>query len=196
MLKARQVKSTIMRWFRNKKVLTIAIAVCLIFITIGGMTIAWLTAESNTMDNTFAAASVTCAINETFDNEVKRDVCIQNTGTIDAYIRAALVPVWKDGGDIAGVSVLPTDYYIDFGTAYGTEWVHGSDGYYYCKLPISPSAFTPELINECKVLTVNGYQFELQIAAQAVQALPTSTVIDIWNPVTSVNLDGTLEVAP
>lgn len=196
MLKARQIKSTIARWFQNKKVLTIAIAVCLISITIGGMTIAWLTAESNTMENTFQVASVTCAIDETFDNEIKQDVRIQNTGTMDAYIRAALVPIWKDGSNIAGVAALTTDYDIDFGTAYGTDWVLGSDGYYYCKLPISPCAFTPELVDKCKVLTNNGYRFELQIAAQAVQALPTSTVVDIWNPVTSVNLDGTLEVAP
>ncbi len=179
-------------WRRlGKRRTVLIVSVCLVLAAAAGLTVAWLTAESALMTNGFQKSSVTCGIEEAFDGHVKSHVAIRNTGDITAYIRAALVPVWKDGGNVAGAAVSPSDYSITMGDGFGTEWVLGADGYYYCVSPVPAGETTPVLIESCTVSVNNGYAFELQIAAQAVQAAPASAV-EVWG--CGVDDDGNLEV--
>lgn len=179
------------RPLRNRVLLAL-IAVGVLLAVAAGATLAWLGAQSATLSNTFDPAKITCDIDETFSDGVKSDVRIQNTGTMDAYIRVALTPVWKDGGNIAGVAASLDDCFIVWGDA---SWVRGTDGFYYCKVPIPAGGYTPILIDECTAHAHDDYRFELQISAQAIQALPASAVTGVWDSaVTGVQTDGTLEV--
>ncbi len=181
---------------RRIKILLVSAAACAAIIIGTGTSVAWLGAQSDPISNEFSTAEVTCRISETFSDGLKSDVRIQNTGNMDAYIRTALTPVWKDGDNIAGMPASLSDCSITWNDSFGTIWVCGCDGYYYCKQPIGPGDYTPVLIDECTVSTSGDYRFELQISAQAVQALPVYVVTDIWDSaVTTVNTDGTLEVA-
>ncbi len=168
------------------------VSVCLLLAAAAGLTAAWLTAQSAMMSNGFQKTEVTCKIEDHFDGQLKEDVCIRNTGSIDAYIRVALVPVWKDGENIVGIPASLSDANIVMGSEFNTKWVKGADGYYYCKSPVPDGKVTPVLIDSCTVKTQNGFQFELQIAAQAVQALPVSAVEQAWGCI--VDSDGELEV--
>lgn len=188
----------IRQWLKRKKLkkLIVISAVGLMAAVTVGMTVAWIAAQSGTISNAFQKAQMTCEVSETFEEGVKSDVRIKNTGTMEAYIRVALIPVLKEGDNIIGVSASLSDCDITWGDDYGTLWVCGTDGYYYCKVPIEANAFTPILIDQCTVDESQMGRFELQIAAQAIQALPASAVIDVWESgVIAVNTDGTLEVA-
>ena len=179
----------------RKRVLIAVSAVGVLIAVAGGTTLAWLGAQSATLSNTFGTAKITCDVDETFSDGIKSDVSIHNTGTMDAYIRVALIPVWKDGDSIAGTAATLADCTMDWGDVFGTTWVRGADGFYYCKIPIAAGANTPILIDECTAGMQDGYRFELQISAQAIQALPTTAVAGEWGPtVTSVQPNGTLEV--
>ena len=65
-------------------------AVCLLLATVGGV-YAFLFAETDPLTNRFDPVVVTCAVEEQFDGNVKRDVCIRNTGDIDAFIKEYLL---------------------------------------------------------------------------------------------------------
>lgn len=176
----------------GKKRLILAITLILIVSIAASTTIAWFTAQSPTLTNSFEVAEVTCQIDEEFTDYVKRNVRVQNTGTMKAYIRVALIPLMLDGDDIVSPTSALEDIIIDLDT---TTWVHGNDGYYYCPIPIDPNGYTPILVNECRIAASSNYAFELQIVAQAIQALPDDAVLDAWSPcVTAVNSDDTLEV--
>ena len=173
----------------KKKTILIA-CTGLLLVAAAGMTVAWLTAQSALMTNNFQKTQVTCKIIENFDGQVKKDVCIRNTGDIPAYIRATLVPVWKDGENVVGIPASFEDCNLTMGS--NAQWISGKDGCYYCTSPVSPQGDTPVLIESCTVNTQNGYQFELQIVAQAVQALPAAAVKQAWG--CDVGSDGKLEV--
>ncbi len=182
------------KWPREKKLLLALTAAGFLLLAAAGSTVAWLSAQSSTLSNAFDPAAITCETDESFSDGVKSDVSIRNTGTMDAYIRAALIPVWKDGDTIAGEAALLSDCTMDWGDAYGTQWKRGADGFYYCTVPVPAGANTPVLIDECTAASRGGYRFELQISAQAIQALPASVVTGVWSAVSSVQADGTLEV--
>ena len=184
------------KWPRQKKLLLALAAAGLLLLAAAGTTLAWLSAQSTTLSNAFDPAAVSCATDETLADGVKSNVSIRNTGTMDAYIRAALVPVWKDGDSIAAKAASLSDCAMDWGDGYGTSWIRGTDGYYYCTTPVPAGEKTPVLIDRCTAAPTGGYRFELQISAQAIQALPASAATGIWGgAVSGVRADGTLEVA-
>ena len=182
------------KWPQKKKLLVALVAAGLLLVT-GGTTLAWLSAQSAMLSNTFDPAAVTCTIDETFSDGVKSDVSIRNTGTMHAYIRAALVPVWKDGETIAAQAATLDDCTIVWGDNYGVSWIRGVDGFYYCTQPVPAGENTPVLIKTCTANTNDDFHFELQISAQAIQALPASVVKSVWDSaVSDVREGGTLEV--
>ena len=92
-------KDTTQTVSKKRKVILAALLLLAVCLTVG-ITMAWLRADTASRQNTFTLAKVSCEVEETFDGTVKEDVSIRNTGTADAYIRAAIVVTWmKDGDD-------------------------------------------------------------------------------------------------
>ena len=164
------------RWKRSGILLTAVIV--LLAGAVGG-TWAFLVAQSEPVQNNFTYAHVSCTINEKFENDVKSDVTIQNTGNIPAYIRARIVVTWKDeSGNVSAVPVKDTDYTITFN---GEKWKQQGD-YWYCKTAVDAGGETPVLITKCekKGNAPKDYDLSVEILADAIQSEPASAVTEAW----------------
>lgn len=175
--------STGLRWqVKNAAMLVPALAL-LLTLSVGG-TVAFLVAKGTPVRNEFTPSTVSCQVIEEFNGEVKTDVAIQNTGDTEAYIRAAIVVTWKaaEGGNIYAVKPKENvDYTI---TLNDTDWVLGSDGFYYHKNPVAAGGTTQELIKNCypeasKVPA--GYGLNVEILGSAIQSVPDSVVTSVWS---------------
>lgn len=156
-------------------VLLITIAV-LLTVTVGG-TVAYLAASTPSVTNVFTPGSVVPEINETLEGDVKKNVTIRNTGSVDAYIRAKIVVTWQNAaGDVYPVMPMKdTDYTIEINT---NAWELNGGFYYYIggenSDKVSAQGSTTNLINTCRLReganVPSGYTLHVEILAQAIQA--------------------------
>ena len=173
----------------------------LLTITVGG-TLAFLITSDGPLTNIFKPSKVTTGVDEDFNGKVKSNVSIQNTGDIDAYIRAAVVITWQDkNGNVYGQAPVPCttagcehkdcgkDYTITWDTDEQTnpagQWTLAADGFYYWNRPVDGGTFTGILINECKPIRElqvgeTTYYLTVEILGSGIQSLPTSVVTEEW----------------
>lgn len=161
-----------------------------------GTTYAYLLSRSETVTNTFTPGTVGNTIEESFENDVKKDVKVKNPGNINAFIRATFVITWQNNkGEV--YPVLPvegTDYAITLNPDNG--WFE-NNGIYYCKTEVAPGASTPVLIKECTQVLANapkGYGLNVEILSSSIQSLPRSAVQEAWGIYASAN--GQLSLKP
>ena len=174
-----------LKLLQSKQSLAIKLVICLILllmISVGG-TIAFVVTHTSEIRNTFTESVVKCEVDETFENNVKSNVSIKNTGDTTAYIRAFVNVTWmNESGQVASVSPKSTDYMIEYSTS---GWLKGSDGYYYYSLPVQPNDKTAVLINSCRLLETasapDGYYLSVEIVCSAIQSTPVSVVSNIWH---------------
>ena len=174
-----------LKLLQSKQSLAIKLVICLILllmISVGG-TIAFVVTHTSEIRNTFTESVVKCEVDETFENNVKSNVSIKNTGDTTAYIRAFVNVTWmNESGQVASVSPKSTDYMIEYSTS---GWLKGSDGYYYYSSPVQPNDKTAVLINSCRLLETasspDGYYLSVEIVCSAIQSTPVSVVSDIWH---------------
>lgn len=162
-----------------KRSLVLVVSVLALVLAVAGGTLAWLTANSGPVTNTFTPAQVTCTVEETFGGTTKSDVKIKNTSNIDAYIRAYVVVTWKNAdGNVYGKPVKDTDYTMPD----NTKWFKSGDYYYYPDA-VPSGASTGMLIKECKLIgtpPADGYSLSVEIIAEAIQSQPDSAVQQAW----------------
>ena len=162
----------------NSKTLLLAV-VLVIGCGLGG-TLAWLSATTGEVVNTFTPAQVTTEIEEELDQGVKENVTVQNTGDVEAYIRAKIVVNWADaqGNISAVVPVAGTDYTM---TLSETTWVQIGE-YYYYKNSVAPGALTDALIDSCTPIgeAPEGYALQVIILAEGIQSSPTTAMQKSW----------------
>lgn len=158
--------------------LTVALALILT-VAIGG-TIAWLVTKTDSITNTFQPSQVTCEVEEDFnkDTGVKKDIKVQNTGDIDAFIRVKLVTYRTNdkGQHIGGTATLPS-------FTLGENWVEYDDYYYYTK-PVAPNAYTEVLTDAAITLAsyddADGGHQAIDVMAEAIQSVPEKAVGEAW----------------
>lgn len=152
-------------------------------LAIGG-TLAYIIANTVSVENKFTPGEVRCEVEETFKNNVKSDVKIKNTGNTAAYIRATYVVTWqKDDGTVNGkMPVVGTDYTIEF--AENSGWKLIGDYWYYTS-PVAAGGETGVLIASCKLAegaaVPTGYHLSVEIIASAIQSEPASVVAEKWH---------------
>lgn len=172
-----------------KRSLVLVVSVLALVLAVAGGTLAWLSANTTPVTNTFTPAQVSCTVEENFNGTTKENVQIKNTSNIDAYIRAYVVVTWKNAeGEVYGkLPVAGTDYTIEYAT--GTGWDEGSDGYYYYTSPVAANdGLTGVLIEKCELTgnpPADGYSLSVEIIAEAVQSQPDSAVQQAWGVVPS-----------
>ena len=174
---------------RPKRLATLLVSLLLVLGVAVGGTVAFLSTRTDSKENTFTPSKVTCEVTETFNNNVKSQVAVKNTGDTTAFIRAAINVTWMSNQDAANqtvsakVPVKDTDYSITF--AKNTNWIQGADGYYYYKQPVDPQGSTGVLIEECKLQenasVPDGYHLSVEIVASAIQSAPYSVVQSMWH---------------
>ncbi len=187
---------------RPKRLATLLVSLLLVLGVAVGGTVAFLSTRTDSKENTFTPSKVTCEVTETFNNNVKSNVAVKNTGDTTAFIRAAINVTWmsnKDAADQTVSSKVPvknTDYSIQL--ADNTNWIQGADGYYYYQLPVAPQGSTGVLIEECKLQNnasvPDGYHLSVEIVASAIQSVPEEAVQAAWGAGFSINEDGSLNV--
>lgn len=167
----------------SRKGLIAAVALVLLLCAAVGGTLAWITAQTPAVINTFTPAHVTCEVDEKFDGTTKSDVKIKNTGDIDAYIRAAVVVNWADAsGNVSGTPVTVNDYTMTLNLN-SSGWVEGTDGYYYYISPVAPEGTTANLIDSCTPVpekAPDGYKLQVTILAEAIQSTPDTAIKEAW----------------
>ena len=172
--------------YRGKRVLKkcrltplAAAALLMVLVMSVGGTLAWLTAHTNAITNTFTVATPGVEIEEGFDKQTKSNVQVKNTGEVEAYIRVALVPTWEDeNGNAVAEPASLDDLSITWGNS--GKWLKGTDGYWYYKEPVAPGGRTAVLLEKATVTTENGYHMNLQVMADSIQADPTRAVTAMW----------------
>jgi len=180
----------------SKKTVALVVSLALLLCAGVGATLAYLLDVDGPLNNTFTPSEVTTYVDEEFEDGVKSNVRIQNTGDTEAYIRAAVVVSWQNesGNQVASVApVLGTDYTMVFSTdtndgpkdAEGNytniegQWVKNGDYYYWTK-PVAPGEFTGYLILEATRVAEPpvGYDLCVEILGSGIQSVPDQARID------------------
>lgn len=179
------------RRFKWRKEFVLLVSVFAMIAGVVGGTVAYLVADTDPLTNNFDLAEVSCRVEEEFDNRIKENVKIQNTGDIPAYIRAKVVVTWKDeDGNVYGQAPIEeTDYTIQFNEG---VWKREGDYWYYDE-PVAPvtenNCYTPVLINRCSSSGTEpeGYHLSVEILAEAIQSEPTKAIQEAWGYTPSNN---------
>mgnify|MGYP004703541295 CR=1 FL=1 len=175
----------------NRKASVALVAILVLLCCAVAGTVAFLVTKTDSVVNTFTPSKVTTYVEEEFNGQTKSNVKIQNTGNIDAYIRAAVIVNWvNDAGEIYGTAPVastedaPGDYTISYDE---TDWFKGSDGYWYYTKPVAPSTennpqYTGVLIESCAPAgqAPAGYALQVTILADGIQSVPADAVQQAW----------------
>lgn len=156
----------------SKKPLLLLLSLVLVVALAVGGTLAWLTAKTDPVVNTFTAGTGGTNIVETVTPTEKTSVKIQNTGDIDVYVRVRLVIncIDADNNIIAGTK--PTVQIKEGWTFYGD--------YYYYNGTIGENETTSELLNAPITLDDGqGNLYEVNVMAQTIQ-VGGGAVEDAW----------------
>lgn len=166
-------------------------------------TVAYLQREAKLV-NTFEVGTVQTEVSETFQDNVKSNVILKNTGTEDAYLRAKVLIYYEDneGKIIGDIPQEGRDYEIVWGEDIDTQWLKDGSGYYYYKNPVKcseknngVSGETSVLIKRCQTIQAGEEKdrhLVVDILSQAIQADPAAAVEDAWGSQVVVKEDGTL----
>ncbi len=169
--------------FKSKRLAIVSIVVILSVLATIGSTVAFLIVKTGTVKNVLDPINIQCEVDDT-------NYLVKNEGDYAAYIRvAATVNYVQNSG--AAVYGQPPKASVDYTVSFNnTDWILGSDGFYYHKAPVAPNAFTTELVTDFQILTDNapdGFEMKVQIIAEAIQCDPVSTVRDYWNVTIDAN---------
>ena len=168
----------------NKRAVVLLVSLVVLLAVTVGTTIAFLANKTPEVENTFTPSRVACAVNEVTENQV---YTVQNTGDTTAYIRAAVVVNWvNDAGHV--YAKAPT-YTV---TPENTNWVLGSDGYYYYIKPVAAGDQIKETLTVTEVSENpdnSSYTLQVEVVASAIQA--TVIAVNDWsNGVATAATDG------
>ncbi len=152
--------------------LPVLLVVILLVVTSTAMLLAYYLRDGGSLMNIFKTEQVSCTVEEVFVNNVKSDIKVKNTSTVDVYIRVRLVSYWKTpSGKITGkTSETPN---LTEGRL-GAGWMadEANDTYYYTKR-VAVNGTTPDLLKEgatIELKNTDGYIQVIEVLAEAIQA--------------------------
>ena len=171
---------------KRKTLIRIVIVLAVVLVLLCGTSVALMFRQTSLMTNAFETAIVDCVVYEKTDAGLansgsvttmsKSSIKVQNTGNIPAYIRLRFVSYWVDAdGNIVGKASEMPDIPFD-----ESAWFE-KNGMYYCRTPIDPDAFTPELLQVDKTIVLRAveetkYRQVVEVFADAIQSEPDSAV--------------------
>lgn len=164
---------------KNKKAGMLFLSLLLIALLAAGGTLAWLSAQTDEVKNTFTPGEITTTITENFDGKVKKEIHVKNEGNISAYIRVKLVSyrVNNNGDHIGGTTTIP-----DFNL--GSGWVKFGDYYYYTQ-PVTAGDTAPNMLGDGGITLEeyadsDGGKQVIEVMAEAIQSVPDEAVGEAW----------------
>lgn len=176
--------------------IVLIISAIVIFVSVSAV-MAYMLRESSDITNVFVPANVDCEVIETFEDNKKTSIKVENKSNIKTYIRLRVVAYWQDskGNIVVREEGGPE---IEFGTkwTYDTEkWFYdAAENTFYYKSAVNVGASTSELLKlggtfdgiQLNAVTkdVNGVEFTyhpvITFIAEAVQAEPNGAVTYAW----------------
>lgn len=183
--------------FQESMGITVFVILVLLCAFIAG-TVAYLQREAKLV-NVFSAGNVKVEVEETFENDVKKDVSLKNSGSLDAYLRAEVLMYYEDeqGSVVGAVPVENIDYSIVWGDTVSNDWIKSPSGYYYYKNPVPGGKNTSVLIRECKPIENANIHTDnhlvVNILTEAIQAGSAQPIQEAWGNDVEVQQDGTLK---
>ena len=168
----------------------VILVLALVLLALCGTTFALMLRQTETLNNQFAPAKVSCEVVESYTHPTKDSIKIQNTGNIDAYLRLRLVTYWVNGdGEIIFGSATIPDFTL------GENWIAGGDNTYYYKTPVAPNDSTGNLLSSSiQLKTEDGKYQVIEVFADAIQSKPGKAVENSWK--VTLNDDGTIKTVP
>ena len=179
------------------KLIALVISLSVLLLVTAGGVLAYLAVSTDPIPNTFISTEVSCSLITTKTNESSlsydalTNVQVENTGTIDGYVRVRLIPTWVDAsGKVQGVKG-----WTPVVTLNSTDWIEHSDGFYYYKKPLAPAAITSNMLSANIIMNGddrqedfadNDFRQKLDVYVDIIQSTPTSAVQEAWgvNPTT------------
>lgn len=168
---------------KKRSIMLGSVVILAVLLVVGG-TMAWFTAESEPITNTFIAGTVEINLVDEFDEEeasnvnpgdiYEKIVYVENIGSKRAFIRIQLTPEFDPQ--------LPIEGIVDYPILNG--WIE-HDGWYYYPFEVEPEESTPNLIEEVIFAGAemdNQYQgatFNLTVVAEAIQ-VTNGAALDLW----------------
>lgn len=170
---------------RSVKPFVVFVSVLMLLVVAAVGTMAFIQDNTTSVENVFNPSEVNVAINESTTANTKSDISFTNTKTdedISAYIRASLVVYWKDTIEGKGEVIIaqPEGASVSIGAA-ASNWFRVGDIFYYA-LPVPPGG-TTSVMNAPNVVTLpkgSTAKCIIEVRAEAIQAIPTSTVEEAW----------------
>ncbi len=163
----------------------------LMLIAVCGTVYAYMFMRTPVQISQFFSAKVACQVSESFADNTKRDIKVENTGKIDAYLRIRLVTYWVDANGNVAAKSSPM---LNITPAAG--WVAGSENVFYYVVPVEPNATTLRLSDEpISLREEDGFKQVIDVFAEAIQAEPANAVINGWG-VTLASDGKTIASAP
>lgn len=189
----------------RKRVALVASLLVVLALVCGG-TVAYLT-DSDRVANEFSPGELTTTVVENLEGSTKKDVQIQNTGKVDAWIRAEVAITWQDeAGNVYGTAPVEKntqnpsgDYEIIWSVAdepAASKWVKGNDGFYYWTSPVAPTGLTDMLITSCtydKTKAPEGYSLTVEVIGSGVQITPDAAFNDWTGGKSGLKVGGTAD---
>lgn len=170
----------------NNSIRNILIVLLLFIVSISAISysLAYLTWTNNEpLINVFTKPNVDIEIEEEFDDEIKKNVVVKNTGNVPIYVRVALKPAWivYDEDDNEVVSGYTADEIV---LSNLVDWLKIGDYYYYTKA-LPPGMVTTELIGNAGIAAPlkpdNSLTYKIDVISTSIQANPTDAVMETWN---------------
>ena len=172
---------------KSKKTGALFFSLLLIAVVAAGGTLAWLSAKTDEVKNTFIPGEITTTVTEKFDGEVKTEILVKNDGNIPAYVRVKLVTyrVNETGDHIGGTALIP-----EF--TLGDGWFLYSDGYYYYTQPVAAKEAAPNMLGKGGITLEeyadpDGGRQVIEVMAEAIQSVPAEAAGEAWGVTISEN---------
>lgn len=147
----------------GKKPLLLLLSLVLVVALAVGGTLAWLTAQTDPVENTFIAGTGGTNIEEQVTPTEKQSVIIENKGNVDMYVRVKFVinRIDEERNVIGSANVSPvlTD-----------KWQSCEDGCYYYKGILPAGEKTQNILEQPIILDDGeGNLYEVNVMAQTIQ---------------------------
>ncbi len=199
----------------NKKRLVLFSSVIAMAVMLAvGTTLAFLHTQSQDMSNAFAPGTVSIDTEEnsstpdssndiTYDeNGAKKEVKIQNHGTVDAYVRVKLVPSWEFAQTSSNVTADAGSFQLgqpklenntlvysdgDVTLVLAEDWQNNwiyQDGTFYHKTPVKAGEASALLLKEVQMKEMADFEnLQVDVLSEAIQVTDGDTqtaLIQAW----------------
>jgi len=171
---------------RTRKNLAILVIAAILVVALAATTVAFLMRKS-VIKNKFIPSESGVEVVETFDNKIKTNVKLKNTGTSNEYVRAIVEFNWVNAdGEVYFEAVKESDLDITYNAVANDKWFK-VDGIWYYASFLKGGEETQILIKKCSlkagVTAPEGYTLSVDITAESIQD-DADAVAEAWKNVT------------